>query len=84
MEKKTGTAATFSIVAVAGSFLLTFTGHVILGLLAGLISIPLGVLGFISAASPRVSGGIISLAAIILGAVAVIIAILGIVGVILF
>jgi hypothetical protein len=84
MAQRTGTSATLSIVAAIGSFLLTFTGHPIWGLIAGIISLPFGIIGFVGAASPRVSGGIISLLAIALGAVAIVIGLLGIVGVIIF
>ncbi|MFO7962986.1 MAG: hypothetical protein R6U50_03610 [Desulfobacterales bacterium] len=84
MEQRTGTSATFSIVAAVGSYLLTFTGHPVWGLIVGFISLPLGLAGIIFAASPRVSGGILSLAAILLGVGAVAVSILGIIGVILF
>ena len=53
-------------------------------MIAGVVSIPLGVIGMILAASPRVGGGLISLLAIILGMAAIGIGVLGIVGVILF
>ncbi len=84
MDQKAGTSATVSILAAIGSYIITFTGHPVWGLIAGAVSIPLGVIGIIMAASPRVSGGFMSLLAIFLGVVATAVAILGIVGVILF
>ncbi len=84
MDQKTGTSATLAIIAAIGSFIITFTGHPIWGVIAGVVSIPLGVLGMIFAASPRVGGGIISLLAIIIGALAIVVGALGIIGVIIF
>ncbi|MFZ0614463.1 MAG: hypothetical protein WAM73_19620 [Desulfobacterales bacterium] len=84
MNQRTGSAATGSIISAIGSYFLTFTGHPLWGLIAGMVAVPLGVLGMIFAASPRVRGGFISLLAIVFGAIAVVISILGIVGVIIF
>ena len=81
-EQRTGIAATISIIASIGSYVLTCTGHPIWALIAAILSIPLGILGFVMAASPRVGGGILSIASICLGALAALIAILGIIGVI--
>ncbi len=84
MDQRTGTSALVSIVSAVGSFVLTFTGHPLWGLIGGIVSLPLGILGMIMAASPRVSGGIISLLAIGLGVIAIVISLLGIIGVIVF
>jgi len=84
MDQRTGTSATLSIVSAIASYLLTFTGHPIWGLLTGIVSLPLGVLGLVLAASPRVSGGFISLLGVVLGALAIVISLLGIIGVIVF
>lgn len=70
-EQKTGTLATAAILAAVLSFILSFTGHVLWGGISALISIPLGILGVFMAASPRVGGGLISIAAIILGVFAI-------------
>lgn len=80
MEQRTGIVATLSILLALGSFLLTCTGNPIWGLVAAIVSIPLGAVGLAISASPRVSGGMFSIAAIVLGAIAVVVAILGIVG----
>jgi hypothetical protein len=84
MEAKTGTAATLAIVAAVGSFILTCMGRPGVALLAALVSIPLGVVGLVMSVSPRVSGGILSIAAIALGALGLIAALLGIAGAIVF
>jgi hypothetical protein len=84
MDQRTGTAATLSILSAIGSYILTFTGHPVWGLIAGVISLPLGILGMIIASSPRVSGGIISLLAIFVGALAIVVSLMGMIGVILF
>lgn len=82
--EKTGGLAIGAIVAALVSFLLTFTGHQLFGLICGVLSIPLGVVGLVMAASPRVSGGMLSIAAIVLGAIAIGVAVLGGIGAIVF
>ena len=76
-EQRTGTLATAAIIVAVLSFILTFTGHVLWGGISALISIPLGVLGVFMAASPRVGGGLMSIAAIILGVIAIGVAVVG-------
>jgi hypothetical protein len=83
-DQKTGIFATIAIIAAIASFILTFTGSPILGLLAAILSVPLGIVGLIMAASPRVSGGMLSILAIILGILGLGVAILGMIGGILF
>ncbi len=84
MAQKTGTAATVAIVAAAGSYLLTFSGHPVWGVIAAILSLPFGIAGMLMAASPRVKGGILSLTAIGLGAVAIVLGVLGTLGTIVF
>lgn len=76
-EEKTGTLATAAIIAAVLSFILTFTGHVVWGGISALVSIPLGAIGLFMSASPRVGGGLMSIAAIILGVFAIGVAIVG-------
>lgn len=83
-EQKTGTAALLSIISVVISVVLTFMGHPIWALLLALVGILLGIIGLLSAASPRVSGGVLSIAAIILGVLALGLSVLGMIGVALF
>lgn len=84
MDQRTGTTATLAIIAAIACYVLSCAGHPLFGLLAAILSIPLGVIGLIMAASPRVSGGIISIVAIVLGVIGLVVAILGIIGVIVF
>ena len=71
MNQKTGVLATISIIATIASYFMTFSGHKLFGILAALISIPFGIGGFVMAASPRVSGGIMSIISILLGVFAI-------------
>lgn len=71
MNQRTGVFATLAIIAAVASYLLTFSGHTLFGILLALISIPLGISGFVMAASPRVSGGIMSILAILAGVFAI-------------
>jgi hypothetical protein len=84
MTQKTGLAATLAIVAAAGSYILTFSGRPVLALFAAILSLPLGIAGLLMAASPRVKGGILSLAAIALGAIGIVLSVLGMLGAIIF
>jgi hypothetical protein len=79
-EQKIGAAAGVSAAAAFGSFLLTCTGNPVWGLVAGLLALPSGVLGFLMAASPRRRGGIISLMSIVVGVLAVLVAGLALLG----
>ncbi|UFS70338.1 hypothetical protein LPW11_21010 [Geomonas sp. RF6] len=83
-EQKTGALAVASLIAAFLSFFLTFAGHGILAVVCGVLAIPLGGIGLMMAASPRVGGGIMSIAGIILGVIAIGVAVLGGVGRTLF
>lgn len=80
IDQKTGAAATVSIIAALGSYVLTCIGQPGWGLLAAIVSVPAGLIGLISAASPRVSGGILSIVAIILGALGALVSLLVFIG----
>jgi hypothetical protein len=84
MGQKTGIFATLAIIAAVASFFLTFSGHRILALVLAVFSIPLGALGVIMAASPRVGGGLVSIIAIGLGVFAAGVAVLGMIGGVFF
>ncbi len=84
MDQKTGTAAALSIIAAIASFFLTFSGHRLFALILAVVSIPLGIVGFLAAASPRVRGGIMSIAAMVLGVIAIGVAVLGMIGAAIF
>ncbi|MFP4145909.1 MAG: hypothetical protein ACOCTI_05445 [Phycisphaeraceae bacterium] len=81
MEQRTGIAAALAIIAAIASYVLTCTGSPGWGLLAAGVSVPLGLLGLVIAASPRVSGGILSLVAIVLGLIGILVSALGLIGV---
>jgi hypothetical protein len=73
-------AAMVAIVAALGSFFLSCSGRGVFGLVAAIVGVIFGFLGFMRAASPRVRGGMISLAAIGLSVVALVPAILAMLG----
>lgn len=83
-EQTTGTAATLAIIAAIGGFVLIFTGNPGWGLLAELFAGLLGAIGLIMAASPRVSGGMLSLAAIVIAVFGLGLSVLGLVGSVVF
>ncbi len=70
MEQKTGTAAILAIVAAIGGILLVFSGNPGWALIVELIALVCGALGFFMAVSPRVSGAILSIAAMIIAGLA--------------
>lgn len=82
-QKASGSAA-LSLALVVGSLAGTFTGHPVIGLLAVIAALPLGVLGLLLAVSPKIGGGLMSVGALVLGILAVLLAILGMIGVIIF
>jgi hypothetical protein len=84
LRQKTGTAAIISIIAAIGSYYMSFTGSPIVGFLLALLAVPLGILGLVMAASPRVRGGLVSIAAIVLGGFGLITAVLAMIGLIIF
>jgi hypothetical protein len=84
VNQKTGTIAILSIIAAFVSYYASLTGRPIVGFLLALASIPLGITGMFQAASPRVSGGIISIIAIGMGGVGVLVAVLVMIGLIIF
>ncbi len=83
-EQKTGALATAAIIAAILGFILTFMGHPLFGLFSAIISIPLGIFGLMMAASPRVGGGLLSIIAIVLGVIAIGVAVLGGIGTMIF
>ena len=83
-EQRTGIAAAIAAIAAVGSYIVTCTGHPGWGLILAIISIPVGVVGLVMSTSPRVTGGLLSIGAIVLGAIAVVVSILGLAGAIAF
>ena len=83
-EQQTGMAATLAIIAAIGGMVLIFMGNPFWGFLVELCAIVLGIVGFFMAASPRVSGGILSIAAIVIAVFGLGFSVLGMVGAIVF
>jgi hypothetical protein len=84
MQQQSSSTAILAILAAAGSYLLSFSGRPFWGMLAALCAIPLGIVGLLRAVSPRVGGGLWSLIAIVLGVLAMGVAVLVMIGVLLF
>lgn len=83
MEQKTGTVAAASMLAAVLCYIAICAGHPWVGLALAIVSLPLGLVGLLWAASPKVSGGILSIFAMLLGVVGVVLSILAGIGAIL-
>ena len=77
-------AAKLAIASAIGSIIASITGHPFLALMAGLLGVALSGVGFLSAASPRVRGGMMSVSALVLSVIGLGLAVLVAIGVILF
>ncbi|MGH7823992.1 MAG: hypothetical protein ACREQ7_02260 [Candidatus Binatia bacterium] len=84
IDQKTGTAAGLAIIAAIAGIVLIFIGNPGWGLLVELIAAFLGAVGFFMAASPRVSGGMLSIAAIVIAVFGLGMSILGLLGSLVF
>lgn len=87
MEKnpqKASSSAALALAAAVGSLAGTFTGHPIIGLIAGLLCLPFAILGLALSVSPKIGGGLMSIGALVLGAPAILLALLGVIGVVIF
>jgi hypothetical protein len=69
MAARTGAFAVLALVCALGAFFVN-PG---LGMFLALVAMLLGVVGLLRAVSPRVSGGAMSLAAIVLGAIGLVV-----------
>jgi len=72
-------ASIVAILCALGSFYFSSRGTESLGFLLALVAIGAGLIGGIKALSPRVSGGMLSIAAVVLGAIAFLFAIVALV-----
>ena len=72
-------ASIVAILCAIGSFVLSSQGREFLALLAALVAIGAGLLGGIKALSPRVSGGMLSIIAVVLGLIAIVVALIALV-----
>ena len=67
-------ASVVAILCALGSFYFSSRGTESMGFILALVAILAGLLGGIKALSPRVSGGILSIAAVVLGVIALLFA----------
>jgi hypothetical protein len=70
------TASIIAIIAAIFSFVMSGRDRELIGLLLALLAVGAGLIGGVKALSPRVSGGILSIAAVLLGVVALAFAII--------
>jgi hypothetical protein len=73
---KFGTGALMAVIASVGSMVLSFSGRPVWGLILAILAIPLGLVGFIRAASPQVHGGFASIISIVVGLAGVAVALI--------
>jgi hypothetical protein len=66
------TASIVAIIAAIASFFMSGRGHAVGGFFLALLAIGAGLVGGVRALSPRVSGGILSILAVIMGAIAIV------------
>jgi hypothetical protein len=69
-------ASIIAILCALGSFYMTGHGRELLGFVLAIVAMPAGLIGGIKALSPRVRGGILSIAAVGLGVIALLFAVL--------
>lgn len=72
-------ASIFAIIAAIASFYFSSQGRELWGLLAALVAIAAGLLGGLRALSPRVSGGLLSIAAVVLGVIAILVSLVALI-----
>ena len=77
-----GKAAVAGIALAVGSLAVTVFGEGIwsniVALILGVLAVPLGLLGMLFSVSPRVRGGLVSIAAVVLGVIAAVVALIAI------
>ena len=73
------TASIVAILSAIVSFVLSSQGREILALVAAFVAIIAGLAGGAKALSPRVSGGFLSITAVVLGVIAVLVAIVALI-----
>lgn len=83
-QQKKSTVSVLAIIGAIGGVVASLTGHPIWGLVIGIAAFVSGLLGLGLAASPRISGGLLSIAAICLSIIGLALSILVAVGIILF
>ena len=84
MEQHTGCAAIVSVLAAVGCYFSICGGRPVLAMLLAIISLPLGLVGLLMAAKPRVRGGFLSIVAIGLGLLGLVLSIIAAAGKLVF
>jgi hypothetical protein len=70
------TTSILAILAAIGSFVLSARGSEFLGVIAAFFAVGAGLIGGVKSLSPRVSGGMLSIVAVLLGVIALVFAVL--------
>ena len=78
--QQTSTAAILALFVAVVGVIMVFTGKPGWGMLLEVIAATLGAIGFFMAASPRISGGALSVFAILLAVVGIGLSVLGVIG----
>ena len=73
------TVSIIAIIAAIASFYFSGRGREFIGFFLALLAIGAGLIGGVRALSPRVSGGILSILAVILGVIAIVFALIALV-----
>ena len=74
--QRMGTSAFLAVIASLGSMFLSCSGRPLWGLILAILSIPVGLVGFIRAASPEIKGGFASIFSILVGVVGIAVALI--------
>ena len=74
--QRTGLAAILAVLASLGSMFFSCSGRPLWGLILAILTIPFGLIGFIRAASPQISGGFASIFSILIGIVGIAVALI--------
>ena len=72
-------ASIVAILCAIGSFVMSGQGREFIGFGLAIVAVIAGLLGGVKALSPRVSGGMLSIAAVVLGVIAVLFAIVALI-----
>jgi hypothetical protein len=73
------TASIVAIIAAIASFVMSGRGREFVGFFLALLAIGAGLVGGVRALSPRVSGGILSILAVMLGVIAIVFALIALI-----
>ena len=83
-EQKAGTSAIIAIISALSGFVVTAFKHPGWGMALALAAIIFGMVGLLTAASPKVGGGLLSVVSMVLGVLCLVLSIVVLIGVIVF